>query len=217
MEKDGRFLSLSLSSHYFWSNVRRKEHPFYLSFIPNRHTKEMLQHNGIAKCQIMFPSPSCARCGRQINIFPHSFFSHIFLSGQASFSFPLMRMPSALSQSRPVKKYREREGKNIACFSVIKSLLRDSWHGSLLSHLSHNRVKCWCVRWVRRRGVKSWREPCQREGAIRPHCWLMLGWLHEEPWVAILAHYITAHMSYCWGCFHHQPSSVKIMSQACCE
>jgi hypothetical protein len=59
MEEDGRFHP-SLSSHYFWSNVRRKEHPFYLSFIPNRHTKEMLQHNGIAKCQIMFPSPSCA-------------------------------------------------------------------------------------------------------------------------------------------------------------
>lgn len=155
---------------------------------------------------------------RQINIFPHSFL--IFLSGQASFSFPLMRMaPSALFSTLAVAPNRERQQKYCVFFCDKRPA---ATHGSP-SHLS--RTTGWnadvCVRgarWVRRRrGVKSWRER-EREGAIRPHCWLMLGWLHEEPWVAILAHYITAHMSYCWGCFHHQPSSVKIMShQACCE
>lgn len=82
--------------------------------------------------------------------FPHSFFSSFYPAKRHSlFHWCVCRV---LSHSLAPKNTRgEREGKNIACFSVIKGPLRDSWHDGSLSHLSHNRVKCWCVRWVRRR------------------------------------------------------------------
>jgi hypothetical protein len=135
----------------------------------------MLQHNGIAKCQIMFPSPSrVVNCAMRPpdKYFP-SLFSHLFIPPSLILfsSFPLMRMRVLFSYiySQPVAP--NVESKNIACFSVIKGLLRLMALCRICHTTGWNADVCG-VRWVRRRGVKSWRERGCNSPPLLANAWM---------------------------------------------